>query len=107
MAITSSQTNAIELTRFASGKFADDAGSPAAMVVTLGFTPRYVKMVNTTTIQVQEWFSGMGDADAFKAVNADATQLSMITSGGITVSGDDVTFPAAAQNDVVYWVAVG
>ena len=105
MTITASQTNAVESPKFASGKFSDDAGSPAAYSVTLGFTPRYVKMFNVTTIKAQEWLTGMGDADAFQVVNHDTAQSSFVTSGGITVSGGTVTFPAAAQNDVVYWIA--
>lgn len=107
MAITSAQSNAVELTRFASGAHLDDAASPAAITLTLGFTPRKVVMVNVTTIQKQEWFEGMGAADAFKAVNHADTQFSLITSGGITVSGGTVTLPAPAQNDQVYWYAEG
>lgn len=107
MAITSSQVNAVEVTKFASGAHLDTAGSPAAITLTLGFTPRYVKMFNVTTIQVQEWINGLGDADAFKAVNHDTAQLSLITSGGITVSGGTVTLPAPAQNDQIYWFAFG
>ena len=107
MAITSSQVNATELTRIATGAHLDSAGSPAAISLDLGFTPKYVKMFNVTTIQTQEWFVGLGDADAFKQVNHASTQHSLITSGGITVSGDTVTLPAPAQNDQIYWLAMG
>jgi hypothetical protein len=107
MAITSSQTNGMEITRMASGAHLDDAASPAAISLTLGFTPRYVKMVNSTTIQVQEWFEGLGAADAIKTVNHASTQLSKILTGGITVDGGTVTLPAPAQNDQIYWVALG
>lgn len=107
MAITSSQTDGVELTRMASGAYLDSAGSPAAPSLSVGFTPRYVKMVNATTFQVQEWFQGLGSADAVKSVNHADTQFSVITSGGITVSGGTITLPAPAQNDQVYWIAMG
>lgn len=109
MAITSSQSNAVEITRMASGAYLDSAASPAAPSLTLGFVPRYVKMVNATTFQVQEWFEGLGAADAVKTVNHDTAQHSVITSGGITVDTltATVTFVAPAQNDQLYWFALG
>jgi len=107
MAITSTQNNGIEITRMASGALLDSGASPDAVVLTLGFTPRYVKCVNQTTIQVQEWFQGMGDADAIKQVNHDTAQLSKLTTGGITVDGRTVTLATPAQNDQLWWVAMG
>lgn len=107
MAITSDQLNAFGGSPFACGHHKDTAGSPAAITLTLGFTPTYVKMVNVTTIQAQEWFFGMGAADAFKTANHDTAQHSLLTSGGITVDGGTVTLPAPAQNDQIYWIAQG
>ena len=107
MPIISSNTPGMEITRMASGAHKDDAGTPAAISLTLGFTPRYVKMVNATTFKVQEWFEGLGDADAVQSVNHDTAQFSVITTGGITVSGGTVTMPAPAQNDQIYWYALG
>lgn len=106
MTITSNQNNANGPARFACGRHLDDAGSPAAISLSLGFTPTYVKMVNVTTIKTMEWFDGMGAADAFKEANHADTQYSLITSGGITVDGGSVTLPAPAQNDQIYWVAM-
>lgn len=105
MTITATQKNAFQPGKRASGAHLDSAGTPAAITLTLGFTPSHVVMVNVTTIQRQEWFTGMGAADAFKTVNHDTAQQSLITSGGITVSGGTVTLPAPAQNDQVYWYA--
>jgi hypothetical protein len=109
MAITESQSDAVEITRIATGAYLDDAATPGAPVLSLGFTPKYVKMINETTLVVQEWFGGMGDADAFQTADTGAgtTDLSKITSGGITVSGRTVTLPAPAQNNQVRWMAVG
>lgn len=105
MAIVKIQKNAVDQSVMATGAHRDDAASPAAITLTLGFTPRHVVMVNVTTIQRQEWFDGMAAASAFKTVNSGTVQQSLITSGGITVSGGTVTMPAPAQNDQVYWIA--
>lgn len=105
MAITATQKNAFDPGKSASGAHRDDAATPAAITLTLGFTPSYVKMVNVTAIQVQEWFAGMAAASAFKTTNHADTQFSLITSGGITVSGGKVTLPAPAQNNQIYWYA--
>jgi hypothetical protein len=105
MAITSTQTDAVQNPYFASGSFADDAGSPAAMTVDVGFVPRYVNMTNQTTRVMMEWFDGMTAAHAIKTVAAGTRTAE--TSGGITVStGGTVTFPAVAQNDQVRWQAL-
>ncbi len=105
MAITNPQVQGTERIQMASGAHLDDATTPAAISLSLGFTPRYVKMINVTTIVEMEWFTGMGAADAFNNANHATVQRSLITSGGITVSGGTVTLPAPAQNDQVYWVA--
>ena len=105
MAITESQNYGVHPNKMAVGSFSDDAASPAAYTVKVGFGPRYVRMMNETTGQMMEWLYGMGDADAIQTVIAGTR--SKITTGGITVDGDDITFPAPAQNDVVRFVAFG
>ena len=104
MAITSSQTNAVENGKRATGSHLDDAASPAAISVTVGFTPRYVLCLNQTTRVQFEWFEGMTAAHALKTVAAGTRTAE--TSGGITVSGGTITMPAPAQNDQIRWVAV-
>jgi hypothetical protein len=105
MTITSTQSNAIQNPNLATGSYADDAGSPAAMVVDVGFVPRYVLMSNRTTRVQIEWFEGMTAAHGIKMI-ANGTR-SLETSACITVgAGGLITFPAAAQNDVVSWQAV-
>lgn len=103
MTITSAQTNAIEMSRVATGSHADDASSPAAVSVSVGFTPRYVLFLNQTTRVQYEWFEGMTAAHALKTA-ANGTRTAE-TSGGITVSGGTITMPAPAQNDQIRWVA--
>jgi hypothetical protein len=103
MTITATQSNAQEISRVAQGSHADDAGSPAAISVTVGFTPRYVLCLNQTTRVQFEWFEGMTAAHALKTVAAGTRTAE--TSGGITVSGGTITMPAPAQNDQIRWVA--
>jgi hypothetical protein len=103
MTITATQSNAQESTRVAQGSHLDDAGSPDAISVTVGFTPRYVQVVNQTTRVTFEWYEGMTAAHAVKTI-ANGTR-SAETSGGITVSGGTITMPAPAQNDQIRWVA--
>lgn len=105
MTITAAQNNAVHPGRYANGSYTDDASSPAAMAIKLGFKPRYIRMVNQTTRVMFEWFDGMTSAHAIKTV-AVGTRTAE-TSGGIVVAGDKVTFPAAAQNDQVRWDAMG
>jgi hypothetical protein len=106
MAIVQTQTNAVAEISFANGSYADDAGSPAAFSVTVGFTPRYVKIVNQTTRDMYEWFEGMTAAHAVKTVAAGTRTAE--TSGGITVSGGVITLATApAQNNQLRWVAQG
>jgi hypothetical protein len=105
MPITSTQTNASDNPYLASGSYADDAGSPAAMSIDVGFTPRYVQMVNQTTRVMNEWFSGMTSGHAVKTLAAGTR--SNEASGGIVVStGGEITFPAVAQNDQVRWLVM-
>ena len=83
MAVTQSQTKDNGVKNFASGRYLTDA-TAAAITVTTGFKPRYVKVVNNTSRDGVEWFEGMTDAHGFKTVAAGTR--SAITSNGITPS---------------------
>lgn len=95
MAITSTQTNALETLRLATINHLDDAGSPAAASYDVGFRPRYVRVDNVTDRTVLEWYEGMTSAHAVKTVAAGTRTLE--TSGGVTVSSDTIGF-AVTQN---------
>lgn len=61
------------------------AGTGAAVNVSLGFVPDYIRVVNETDGDIAwEWFRGMTDGHALQAANSDLTQLSKITSNGIS-----------------------
>ena len=103
MTITASQANAIDRVKRATGKFSDDAASPAAYAVTVGFAPKYVRYLNLTTRVEFEWYDGMTATHCLKSVAAGTRTDD--TGSGIVVSGGTITFAAPAQNDVCFWEA--
>lgn len=83
MAQTITQKEPLNVLRLATGRYLD-TGTVAAYTFTLGFKPRYVKVVNNTSRDQLEWFEGMADASAHKRVAAGTATTP--TSNGITVS---------------------
>jgi len=86
-----------------------DAASPSAFTLTIGFKPRYVKIVNETSKHVEEWFEGMADAEAFQSTSTG--QKAMITSSGITPTTRGFTVGLDAlinlENEQLSWLALG
>ena len=74
------------------GSFTTDA---TAAEVTIGFRPRYVRVVNATDGIVWEWMEGMAD-DA--TVNIE-TALAIDTSGAIVAGERGFTLSAAAAGN--------
>lgn len=64
-------------------------GTGAAIDVSCGFVPAYVRVVNfeSATTEQLEWFRGMTDAHALKTVGTTGVGT-RITSNGITPLGD-------------------
>src|SRR3990167_3782872 len=108
MAITSTQRNMEGIGREASGSFLDDAGTPAAANITLGFTLTYFAWHSTTVCISYEWFDGMADGTTLKTV-ANGTRTLDTADVAIDVDGDDVTIAAASilQNEQIRWIARG
>lgn len=104
MAITQTVTNAQEKTKFATASFLDDAASPEAAAIKLGFKPRYVRVDNVTDRIVLELYEGMASGHAVKTVAAGTRTLE--TSGGITLAGDTIGF-APVQNKQYRIQAIG
>lgn len=90
------------------GRYHTD-GTAAAIVIECGFKPREVRVINTESRDMMEWFEGMDDASAIKTVAAGTR--TKITSNGITVS--DSGFTIGLDTDVnvsdeqLSWVAIG
>lgn len=96
--------------RVATGRYLD-TGTVAAYTFTLGFKPRYVRVINSAATGGSfEWFEGMADASAIKRLAADGVQ-SLVTSNGITVSDTGFTLGLDTDinvtNEQVSFVAIG
>lgn len=105
MAITSTQKDD-HVVRNVSGSYLDDAGTPAAATITLGFTPRYFQWNNVTDRISYEWFDGNANGTTLKTVAAGTRTLDT-ADVAISVSGGVVTIGAAAilQNKQYRWRA--
>lgn len=83
--------------------------TPAALTVTLGWQPRYVRAVNVNNLKFYEYFEGMSDGTSLDTGNHADTQIAVNAADGITVSstgftlGTDICDTAA---DVVRWLAL-
>ena len=108
MTITSTQSKIpASVTNIAVGRYLDDAGTPDAMTITLGFTPRYVLVVNITDLSKVEKYEGM----------AAATTLKTATAGDITAGADSAILinsmgfvflkALTIQNKQYSWLAIG
>lgn len=109
MAQTSTQSNVpATANNVAVGRFLD-TGTVANTFITTGFKPRYVKVMNTTSLDSEEWFEGMAADSAVKQVTAGTSSL--ITSNGITVANNG--FYIGLDTDVLVtseqlsWLAIG
>lgn len=85
-------------------KFGSVTGTGAAINVSVGFVPDYVKVINDTAGASIEWFSGMTDGHGYKRVAAGTG--TKITSGGISdftgssTAGEGFTLGADADVNV-------
>lgn len=106
MAFTSStQTNSNGVVNFTVGKIVTDATTAAAGTITLGFVPRYFKLVNLTDRITDEWFEGMASASSLHTVAAGTMTLE--TTNGIALSGTTITLTATTlvASKTFYWEA--
>lgn len=109
MAITASTKQPLITTRMATGMYIDTGTEAAYTYSDLGFKPRYVKVVNLTSGDQEEWFEGMTAAHAHKRVAAGTA--GPITSLGITVSDNGFTIGLDTDinkdSEQVHWLALG
>lgn len=108
MTITATQKDGRNLEPFTAGSYTDDAASPAAATITLGYTPRYFRWENVTDRIGYEWFDGNANGTTLKTVAAGTRTLDT-ADVAISVSNGVVTIGAAAilQNKVYRWQANG
>jgi hypothetical protein len=88
------------------GAYLDDAGTPAAATLTLGFIPRYIYWLNFTDSITYEWHSGMTATQSLKTLLNGTRSLDTGTIFTVGTDGTVVVGAAAIiQNKVNYWVA--
>lgn len=108
MTITQSQTPDVGIVQRAVGRYITTAGA-AAIVITCGFKPRYVRVINTTDRIMMEWFEGMTAAYGIKTI-ADGTRT-LAATNGITVAAKGFTIgfdtDVVANNKQLSWIAFG
>ena len=89
MSVTSTQSKVpASTTNIAVGSYID-TGTAAAFVITTGFQPRFVRIINEDGDCHEEWYEGMADAEAMKMLTGGT--YAKITSNGITVSATGFT----------------
>jgi hypothetical protein len=111
MTVTSTQSmHPASVNNVAVGRYLD-TGAAAAITITTGFKPRYVKVVNlgATGLASIEWFEGMADASGFLDIT-DGTKSVDVTTG-ITVSASGFTLAINTDvnitNEQLSWIAIG
>jgi len=107
MPVVSTQSHS-QVRNTAVGRYLTDA-TAAAITITTGFKPRYVKVVNNTSRDWYQWFEGMAADSAHKTVAA-GTGTS-ITTLGITVAEDGFVIGLDLDlnviNEQLSWIAEG
>lgn len=108
MTITKTQTDDGGVVQRAVGRYLTDT-TAAAITITCGFEPRYVRVINTTERIMVEWFEGMADAAGIKTAAAGTRTL--LTTLGITVSASGFIIgldtDLNATDKQISWIAFG
>ena len=96
------QTNAIEITKMATGQFTTADTTTAE--ITLGFEPRHIVIIDETTQEEYVWIDQMAATDIHQRV--DNGTAAMDTTQIITASDTGFTFVPKASK-TYDWVAYG
>lgn len=81
----------------------------AAVTVTLGFKPSWVRAFSEDNLASYEHFNGMDDGKSLDVANHADTQISINAADGITLTADGFTLGTDicdTADDTVRWVAV-
>lgn len=113
MAITSTQQIPSALgAQMSSGSYFDDAASPVAATITIGYKPREVVVDNVTDRIKIVWYHGMSETAGASVKTAAAGTRTLetvgitVTSTGFTIS-NNATLAVLAQNKQLRWNAKG
>ncbi len=111
MASDKADANSYGVTNLATGT---TTGDGTAVDVTLGFTPRYVRVWDDTGVILWEKFAGMPDANSIKQVTAgtttkDTTSAIVIkgSKAADTYKGFQLSAALAGNGKSLFWAAFG
>lgn len=96
MAIATQTISHHQVRNEAIGRFTTDATAAADTSFNIGYTPRYVRLINLTDGNQLEWFEGMAADSAIATTQAGAATV--ITSNGITVNSTIAGFSVKAAS---------
>ena len=106
MATDTATSNSMGITNHATGSFTGDG---ATTTVTLGFTPRVIRVVNATDRITDEYFEGLAASNVIHTVAAGTRTLD--TGGHITIgttfNGFTIHADAAINAKLIVWEAFG
>lgn len=105
MATDVATSNSAGIVNFATGAL--DPTDNTDVVVTLGFRPRHVRMVNEDLVIVWEKFEGMVAAATIKTVTAGTTTYDATSAIVFGDNGFTVLAAAAGTGDNLLWAAWG
>lgn len=104
MATVTATSRSAGVVNFASGSFTSDN---TATTITLGFKPRWVKVINSTDVIVWEKIEGMAAANSVKTVTAGTTTVD--TGSAILINTDGtvtLSQTAVGNSKAISWVAL-
>lgn len=104
MAIKAATSQDMGVSNCASGSFTSD-NTPTT--VTLGFKPRWIKVVNSTDVIVWEKIEGMAAANSVKTVTAGTTTVDTGSAITIADNGFVLSQTAVGNSKAISWVAIG
>lgn len=99
MARTETGSSAAVPVKRAVGAILDDAATPDAAAIKLGFKPRYIKLYSG--VDMLEWVEGMTSAHHFLTTGSTGVRT-LETSGGPTLGSDGQTLSFAVTQNVQY-----
>ena len=106
MATDTATSKSASVVNFATGQL--DPSDNTAVVVTLGFTPRHIIVVNEDLVVRWEKFEGMAAAACLKTVTAGTTTYDANSAVVINTDGTfTISAAAAGDGDNVLWAAWG
>lgn len=104
-------SQAMSISNFASGSFTSDGNDYS---ITLGFKPRYVKIINSTDVIIWEKVEGMAAANSVKTVagstGANDTITTSVETGSDILFNSDGTMSLSAAlagtSKAISWIAM-